>query len=152
MASSVSEDGNYYGKYYIVGKNIPERMYLVLSMDTKEGKLSCGGNAEPSGGSHIGALCTRFKYKILADNGDDNKGNYLELDNCMLIPIENKPAINPIPHEDITYKNKAAAAVDLLAILLGKETEIEWNNYSQLVYAQGDYIVGEDLPLGTYQI
>ncbi len=149
---SVSEDGSYYGNYYEVGRNIPEGMYLVLSMDTKEGKLSCGGNAELSGGLHIGAPRTRFRYMILADHGEDKKDSYLEMDNCMLIPAENKPAINPIPHEDIAYKNKAVEAVDLLAVLLGKETETERNQYSQPVYVQGDYIVGEDLPLGTYQI
>lgn len=70
----------------------------------------------------------------------------------MLIPVENKPAINSIPHENIGYKNEAATAVDLLSVLLGKGAETERDYYSQLVYAQGKYIIGEDLPLGTYQI
>lgn len=149
---SVSEDGCYYGRYYEVGRNIPEGMYLVLSMDTKKGKISCGGNAEAPGGSHIGAPRTRFRYMILADHEDDKKDSYLESDNCVLIPAENKPAINPIPHEDIAYKNKAATAADLLAVLLGKEEETERDYYSQPVYAQGECIIGEDLSLGTYQI
>ena len=112
---SVSEDGC----YYEVGRTIPEGMHLVLSMDTKEGKISCGGNAEASGGSHIGAPRTRFKYKILADYEDDKKDSYLESDNCVLIPVENKPAINPIPHEDIGYKNKAATAADRFFLMFG---------------------------------
>ncbi len=80
---------------------------------------SCGGNAEASGGSHIGAPRTRFKYKILADYEDDKKDSYLESDNCVLIPVENKPAINPIPHEDIGYKNKAATAADRFFLMFG---------------------------------
>lgn len=149
---SVSEDGNYYGKYYKVGKNIPAGVYMVLSMDTKAGNLSLGVDAEPSGGFFIGAPRTRFMYTILVDSGDSQQDNYVKLDDCILIPIEKKPTINPIFHEDITYKNKDATAVDILRILSGKETTIERTNYSQPIYAQGDYIIGDDLPLGTYQI
>lgn len=60
----ISEDGNYCGRYYTVGENISEGMYLVLSMDTQEGTISCGGN-EPPCGHHIGAPFTRFRYMIL---------------------------------------------------------------------------------------
>ena len=35
---------------------------------------------------------------------------------------------------------------------MGREEETERDYYSQPVYAQGEYIIGEDLPLGTYQI
>ncbi len=150
---TVAEDGNYYGRYYRIGKDIPEGMYLAVSMNTQTGTSSFSTSDVYTYSDKTlhgrDTSMNRFTYIDLSRKDRE----YIRLDECVLIPVKNKPTISPIIHEDVTYRNsdfidgrdKKRKAARNKAI----KKQI---NYTQPIYAQGEYIVGEDLPIGTYQI
>lgn len=141
-----AEDGNYYGYeimlYYNVGKDVPAGEYFLLSLDTSMGNLHLtytGSNTLQAEARLYGK--NRFSYISLEE------GELFSMDKCVLIPIEQKPDISPISHEDIGYQNED---ITLLELIIPKKKS--GKTYEMLVYAEGEYIIGEDIPLGTYQI
>lgn len=150
---TVAEDDNYYGRYYRIGTDIPEGMYLAVSMNTQTGNISLEVPKEESDSiSHTygsGIYRTRFTYIDLSRKDRE----YICLDECVLIPLENKPTISPIIHEDVTYRNSDFIDGRDKKRKTARNKAIKKQiNYTQPIYAQGEYIVGEDLPIGTYQI
>ena len=147
-ALSPAEDGNYYGfetlYFYEVGKDIPAGEYFVLSMNISTGELDYLGGRGSWAENTLYAR-NRFAYVTLKE------GSVFSMDKCVLIPIEHKPDILPITHEDISYRNEEPTLA-----------EVVWENYFPQkksgetyeipVYAEGEYIIGEDIPLGTYRI
>ena len=142
-----AEDGNYYGfdKLYLyeVGKDLSPGKYFVLSMDTKSGELDYLDDITKA--EYYLYAKNRFSYVFLKD------GDIFSMDKCVLIPIEQKPAIFPNPHEDISYQNEESTLTDVvLEHFFPKEKSGE--QYEMPVYVEGEYIIGEDIPLGTYRI
>ncbi|WP_394522838.1 hypothetical protein [Lacrimispora sp. JR3] len=107
----------YYEGSYIVGKEIPKGEYFVLSME-----ISVGTALVTDQKDKTLALISRFGY---ADIEDELAVN---LQNCILIPMGQKPTVRPIK-----YQNPEAA-------------------YGETVFAEGMYKVGKDLADGTYRI
>lgn len=146
-ALTAAEDGNYYGLeslyLYEIGKDIPAGEYFVLSMDKNRGELDYLGGGS-AWAEHSIYTRSRFSYVDL-QNGD-----IFSMDKCVLIPIEQKPAILPISHEDISYQNEEVTWMDFIELFFPKKKS--GKPYEIPVYAEGEYIIGEDIPLGTYQI
>ena len=143
-----AEDGNYYGYdcWYTVGETIPAGRYFVLSLDTEQGKLDYLYDISNSGA--VLYAKSRFSYVTLTE------GDLFRMDKCVLIPIEQKPAISPIPHEDISYLNEPTTWWGVLSLWFEHyfPEKKSGETYDTPVYAEGEYIIGEDIPPGTYRI
>lgn len=115
--SAESKDGIYYEGSYIVGKEIPKGEYFMLSMEISVGTAIAKNEKDQTLG-----LISRFGYVSIENDLAVN------LQNCILIPLNNKPEIRPIK-----YQNESESKGDM-------------------VFAAGMYKVGVDLPLGAYKI
>lgn len=115
--SAGSKDGVYYEGSYIVGEEIPKGEYFMLSMEISVGTAIAKNEKDQTLG-----LISRFGYVSIENDLAVN------LQNCILIPLNKKPAIRPIKYQN--------------------ESEVK----GDMVFAAGMYKVGVDLPLGTYKI
>lgn len=115
--SAESKDGVYYEGSYIVGEEIPKGEYFMLSMEISVGTAIAKNEKDQTLG-----LISRFGYVSIENDLAVN------LQNCILIPLNKKPAIRPIKYQN--------------------ESEVK----GDMVFAAGMYKVGVDLPLGTYKI
>ncbi len=143
-----AEDENYYEGFYRIGTDIPEGKYFMLSMDIENGTYEfCTKRqytyAHSPWDRYIGS---RFTYICL-----EQEDEYIDMSNCVLIPIKQKPKIMPIYHVDLSIPYKKKTWFEIF-FLHPEETGIKGNNYAQPVYAEGDYIIGEDIPFGSYKI
>ncbi|WP_033164794.1 hypothetical protein [Clostridium sp. KNHs205] len=110
-------DGIYYEGAYKVGEEIPEGEYFMLSVEVSAG--TCLLTNEKN---EVIGLVNRFGYVTI---GEDLAVN---LENCILIPLDLKPDIQPIMYQ-------------------GEEED-----KGKMVYAAGMYKIGEDIPVGNYSI
>lgn len=139
------KNGVYYGTLYKVGEEIAPGEYFILSMDIEKGTIASYFTNEkiyvisdPEYGQHER---NRFGYFRI-----DKDDEYLKLENSILISPEFKPKISPVKHENIGYLNNKKSTFEYI---FGREHAAD---YEQLVYVQGEYKIGEDIPLGTYRI
>lgn len=132
------KDGVYYGTMYEVGTEIEPGEYFILSMDTEEGAIDFFLTSVKIGSDYGKHERNRFGYLRIKENDA-----YLQLKNSILFSLESKPAISPVSHENISYLNEDNKATG------GKEHAAD---YHVPVYVQGEYKIGEDIPLGTYEI
>lgn len=142
-------DGVYYGTIYKVGEEITPGEYFILSMDIEDGTIDSyctNGKTYPISSPEYGQHeRNRFGYFRIEEND-----GYLKLENSILISLESKPNISPVSHENISYLNRDKGVLFYFKkFLFGQEHE---EDYEQLVYVQGEYKIGEDIPLGVYQI
>lgn len=147
-AFEAAEDGNYYEGFYRIGTDIPEGRYLALSMDVEKGSYEFDTQRQYcyEGSfwySHIGS---RFTYVCL-----EQEDKYINISNCVLIPIQQKPKIVPIYHVDLSIQYEETTWLEVFFVW-PKDLAIHGNNYAQPVYAEGDYIIGEDIPFGSYEL
>lgn len=140
-----ADDGNYYGAFYQIGKDIPEGKYFSISMNISDGIYNCYTKNQVFGtalGIDARYAANRFSYVNLTQEDE-----YVCMWDCVLIPIEQKPEIQAISHEDISdWDKKQQGKIKLFNS--GKQGQ----NYEQPIYAEGEYIIGEDIPLGKYSI
>lgn len=111
---SAKENGIYYGGSYKVGEDMPEGEYFAIDA----GFMSL----IVDDGRHIPIEGTRFIYVTIEDI------DILNVKDCVLFPIDNKPEITPIEYQG-TGEGEGC-----------------------FVYPNGMYKVGVDLPAGTYKI
>lgn len=154
------KEGVYYGTTYKIGEEIQEGEYFVLSMDIENGYTDVANSTISEDARYIyssdGATLentqsifsryarNRFGYFRVEGEG------YVDLEDCILISMDHKPKIYPVYHENISYLNGNSTWVDILDTLLRIKHHAK--DYEQPVYVQGEYKIGEDIPIGTYQI
>lgn len=147
-AFTAAEDGNYYDQFYRIGTDIPEGRYMMLTMDIEKGDLSFYTNIQSYGSgtdSHWNISArSRFIYVDLRLEDE-----YIKMSECVLIPVDQSPKVMPIEHINMTSAGKITW---LETLGIEKEWRYRVDDYKQPVYVEGDYIIGEDIPLGTYQI
>ncbi|MDF2871314.1 MAG: hypothetical protein K0R05_2889 [Anaerocolumna sp.] len=110
-------DGIYYEGAYKVGEEIPKGEYFMLSVEVSEG--TCLLTNEKN---EVIGLVNRFGYVTI---GGDLAVN---LENCILIPLDLKPDIQPIVYQ-------------------GEDAD-----KGKMVYTAGMYKIGDDIPVGNYSI
>lgn len=115
--NKINQEGIFYEGAYKVGKDLPEGQYFILSMDT-----NTGGARVYNERNQLGVSVSRFGYISL------DKEVAINLDDCILIPIQNKPVIHPIRYQG------------------------SGEGKGKMVFPPGMYKIGSDIPVGTYRI
>ncbi len=156
-AFAKADDGNYYGNFYQIGRDIPEGKYFAISMNITDGRYVCFSKKQNYGTNFNGEpearyAEDRFSYVYLTKEDE-----YLYMENCVLISMEQKPEIHPIEHEDISDWDRTPGLLQIwfefwFELLFDFDNKKQGEPYAQPVYAEGEYIIGEDIPLGTYYI
>lgn len=112
---NAKKDNIYYEGSYKVGEELPEGEYFVINLLMEGflfGEYDYLAGPEPY----------RFLYMTIQDV------KVLNVKNCILFPLEDKPAVYPIRYQG------------------------EGEGEGQHVYPNGMYEIGTDLPTGTYMI